>query len=56
MLLLSVVVIIGNVYFLEWQTYVLRIDLILHSLSLGVVAMEFILGIFCVISFASSNS
>ncbi|KAK6171497.1 transmembrane protein 216 [Patella vulgata] len=50
--LLSVPAILGAVFILLWQTYVLRIDVILAAIQLAFIGLELIFGIISIISFA----
>ena len=50
--LLSIPSIIGNVFLLVWQTYVLRAELILVAIQLSFIAIEMLLGIVAVILFS----
>jgi len=52
-LLLCIPVAIGCAYFIDWQTYIVRLDLIIFSIAIGFTGIEFILGLVTLISFAS---
>jgi len=54
-LILSIVVLIVNVYYAQWQTYVLRIDLAMHVLSVVVVGLEIVFGLFATITYATAS-
>ncbi|XP_076336233.1 transmembrane protein 216-like isoform X1 [Tachypleus tridentatus] len=51
-LVLTVPAIIGVVYFLRWQTYVLWIELILGAILLVVQGLQSVFGLFSAITFA----
>jgi len=51
-MLLSVPSIMGALYLLLWQTYVLRVDLILSAIQLVFIGFELIIGIVSIINFA----
>jgi len=49
--LLSVACLVVYVYYLNWQTYVLRLDVIVYGIALGFVSLEIILSFFAMIVF-----
>ena len=51
-LLLSLPCIICHIYFILWQTYVLRFEVITNAIQLCFVGLEIIFSIFAFISFA----
>ena len=51
-LLLSVPSILGVLFLLLWQTYVLRVDVVLAGIELGFIGLEMIMGIVSMINFA----
>lgn len=55
-LFLTCVVILSYVYFLTWQTYVTRVDLILNAMGLVFVSLEALLSVFTVFVFFSHRS
>ncbi|CAL1540302.1 unnamed protein product, partial [Lymnaea stagnalis] len=50
--ILSIATIFGVLFFLLWQTYVLRVEIILTSIQLFFIGMELIFGIISIITFA----
>lgn len=54
-LVLSLPVILGNVFFLEWQTYILRLDQIFNIFSLAFVSIEFVLGVWTFLTLAKQR-
>ena len=52
-ILLSLVTIVGNLYFLDMQTYVIVIEAIIGFVSIGMGGLQFILGINAAIGFFS---
>eukprot|EP00470_Lotharella_oceanica_P004477 CAMPEP_0170170038 /NCGR_PEP_ID=MMETSP0040_2-20121228/2971_1 /TAXON_ID=641309 /ORGANISM="Lotharella oceanica, Strain CCMP622" /LENGTH=140 /DNA_ID=CAMNT_0010409163 /DNA_START=101 /DNA_END=523 /DNA_ORIENTATION=- len=40
-----------NVYFVNWQTFVLKIDVISHSIAIGIIGLQILLGMFSALSF-----
>ncbi|KAJ8315020.1 hypothetical protein KUTeg_007170 [Tegillarca granosa] len=51
-ILLSIPAILGAIFLLLWQTYVLRIDVILAAIQLAFLGLELIFGIISIITFA----
>ncbi len=51
---LSVASVLGAVYMLIWQTYVLRVEAVLASVQISFIALEFVFGIISVVTFARS--
>ena len=51
-LLLSISVITANAYYIDMQTYVMRVDIILNVVSLSFVGLEFILSLIAMIYFS----
>lgn len=51
-LLLSISVITANAYYIDMQTYVMRVDVILNVVSLSFVGLEFILSLIAMIYFS----
>lgn len=51
-LALSIPSIVGCVFLLIWQTYVLRVELILVSVQLSLIGLEFFLGLVAIILFS----
>jgi transmembrane protein 216 len=51
-LLLSISVIIANAYYIDMQTYVMRVDVILNVVSLSFVGLEFVLSLIAMIYFS----
>ncbi|KAK0052573.1 transmembrane protein 216 [Biomphalaria pfeifferi] len=49
---LSISTIFGVLFFLLWQTYVLRVEIILTAIQLFFIGMEIIFGIISIITFA----
>ena len=54
-LALSLFTLVLHIYYLLLQVFVLRIDEVLNGISLGFLGMEFILGLFAMLSFGSST-
>lgn len=50
-LALSLISIIGNVFLILWQTYVLRAELILIIIQLSFIALEMLLGLIAIVLF-----
>ena len=44
-----------NVFFLVWQIYVLRLDVILNAISIAFIGLELILSIFAMVMFQSGK-
>jgi len=42
----------GFLYLLIWQTYVLRADVILHSIEIAFIGLELIFSVICIIVFS----
>ena len=51
-LALSVPSLFGVLYLLVWQTYVLRIEVILAAIQIAFLGLQFIFGIISVVTFA----
>ena len=51
-LIITVPSMFGCIYLLVWQTYVLRVEVILNALQLGFIAFEVLLAIIACITFA----
>ena len=51
-LLLSIVSLMGAVYLILWQTYVLRVEVVLCAVQLGFIALEMVFGFISAITFA----
>jgi len=51
-LIFTITSLFGFLYLLLWQTYVLRIDVILNSIEIVFIGLEVIFGIICIIVFA----
>mmetsp|Transcript_10297 Transcript_10297/g.16541 ORF Transcript_10297/g.16541 Transcript_10297/m.16541 type:complete len:150 (+) Transcript_10297:69-518(+) len=49
--LLAIGALMLNVYFMNWQTFVLKIDLISHSIAVGMIALQVLLGAFYMLAF-----
>ena len=47
----AVPVLVANVYFLEWQTFVLRADFLLNAISFVFVGLELLFSMFTAVSF-----
>ncbi|KAK3585673.1 hypothetical protein CHS0354_020239 [Potamilus streckersoni] len=54
-ILLSIPAILGAVFILLWQTYVLRADVILAAIQLSFLGLELIFGIISIITFARAT-
>ncbi|XP_025099290.1 transmembrane protein 216-like isoform X2 [Pomacea canaliculata] len=54
-ILLSVPALFGAVFLLLWQTYVLRIEIILSGVQLALICVELIFGIISIITFARAS-
>lgn len=50
--LLSVPALFGALFLLLWQTYVLRVEVILAGIQIGFIGLQFIFGIISIITFA----
>jgi|MDTB01.2.fsa_nt_gb transmembrane protein 216 len=55
-ILLGVGSVVMNAFFLQWQIYVLRIDVILNGISIAFIGLEMIVSIIAVCIFKSSNN
>ena len=55
-ILLGIGSVVMNAFFLQWQIYVLRIDVILNGISIALIGLEVVFSIFAVIKFKNSNS
>jgi transmembrane protein 216 len=53
---LTIPSILGVVYFLIWQTYVLRLEVVLCSIQLTLQGLELTFALLCVISFYKSGT
>ncbi|XP_067013356.1 transmembrane protein 216 [Anabrus simplex] len=53
---LTVPSVLGVVYLLVWQTYILRLEVILCGIQLTFQALETLLALFCLASFSKSGS
>ena len=53
-LVLSVPALVGALYFLLWQTYVLRVEVIVTGIQLAFILLEIIFGVIAVATFARS--
>ncbi|ESO85753.1 hypothetical protein LOTGIDRAFT_204590 [Lottia gigantea] len=53
--LLSIPAILGAIFILLWQTYVLRLDVILAAIQLAFIALELVFGVISIISFARAS-
>ena len=51
-ILLSVPSILGAIFYLYWQTYVMRADVILAGIQLGFIGLQLVFGIIAIITFA----
>jgi putative Mn2+ efflux pump MntP len=51
-ILLSIPALLGGVFYLYWQTYVTRADIILSGIQLAFIGLELIFGIVSIITFA----
>ncbi|XP_048766778.1 transmembrane protein 216-like [Ostrea edulis] len=54
-ILLSIPAILGTLYLILWQTYVLRVDVILAAIQAAFIGLELIFGIICMITFARAT-
>uniref|UniRef100_A0A0B7A0W5 Transmembrane protein 216 n=1 Tax=Arion vulgaris TaxID=1028688 RepID=A0A0B7A0W5_9EUPU len=54
-LILSVPTVFGVLFYLLWQTYVLRVEIILTAIQLVFIGMELIFSIISIITFAKSS-
>ncbi|EKX52169.1 hypothetical protein GUITHDRAFT_150704 [Guillardia theta CCMP2712] len=52
LIILSCFSALANVFYINFQTYVLRLDLIFNSISFAFVGLEIIFGIFSIVRFA----
>ena len=50
-LALSIISVIGNIFLLIWQTYVLRAELILIIVQLSFISLEMLLGLVAIVLF-----
>ena len=55
-LALSLFTLVLHMYYLFLQVFVLRIDEVMNSISLGFLGLEFILGLFAMLQFGSSSA
>lgn len=51
-ILLSIPALLGGIFYLYWQTYVTRADVILAAIQLAFIGFELIFGIVSMITFA----
>lgn len=51
-ILLSVPALLGAIFYLYWQTYVTRADVILASIQIAFIGLELLFGIISIITFA----
>ena len=51
----AVPVLVANVYFLEWQTFVLRADFLLNAISFVFVGLELLFSMFTAVSFCNHH-
>ena len=51
-LVITVPAVFGNLYLLIWQTYVLRVEVILNAIQLAFMGLEILFGIISCITFA----
>lgn len=51
-IVISIPSLLGTIYLLIWQTYVLRIDVILSAIQITFIGLEFVFAIVSVITFA----
>ena len=51
-LVITVPAVFGNIYLLIWQTYVLRVEVILNAIQLSFMGLELLFGIISCITFA----
>jgi hypothetical protein len=56
MLILSLLCILGNAYFLVWQTYIMWIELVIHLAAVGFTVSEIVLAGISLIVFSQLNS
>ncbi|XP_052087805.1 transmembrane protein 216-like [Mytilus californianus] len=54
-ILLSIPAVLGALYLILWQTYVLRVDVILASIQVVLIGLELIFGIISMITFARAT-
>ncbi|KAL5010936.1 hypothetical protein ScPMuIL_013241 [Solemya velum] len=54
-ILLSIPSLLGVLFLLLWQTYVLRVDVILASIQIAFIGLELVFGIISIITFARST-
>eukprot|EP00164_Ancoracysta_twista_P002961 GFYU01003943.1.p1 GENE.GFYU01003943.1~~GFYU01003943.1.p1 ORF type:complete len:169 (-),score=19.14 GFYU01003943.1:448-903(-) len=54
-ILLSLLSIVGNIYYLQLQTFVLRFDVLLNSIALFFIGVEIVLGIVTTIRFQTKK-
>ena len=52
-LILTIITVATNVYYIQYQTYVLLIDVVIGAISLSAGSLEFIFGCFAAIEFKS---
>mmetsp|Transcript_22515 Transcript_22515/g.30910 ORF Transcript_22515/g.30910 Transcript_22515/m.30910 type:complete len:89 (+) Transcript_22515:235-501(+) len=45
----------SNVYFIQFQTYILKIEAIIHLIAVGFICFELLLSVWCIIIFRSLN-
>lgn len=54
-ILLSIPSILGAIFYLYWQTYVMRADVILAGIQLGFIGLQLVFGIIAIITFARAT-
>jgi len=54
-LLLTAVVVMGCVYFMLWQVYVMRLDVVMNSIEITFAGAEFLVGVFGGIDFVRNS-
>ena len=52
---LCIFLVLGNIYYLEFQTYVLAFDRWLNFIAIGFIALEFLISILVVLVFMKEN-
>lgn len=51
-IVLSIPAVLGTLYLILWQTYVLRVDVILAAIQAAFIGLELVFGIISMITFA----
>ncbi|XP_052244334.1 transmembrane protein 216-like isoform X2 [Dreissena polymorpha] len=54
-ILLSIPALLGAIFYLYWQTYVTRADIIISAIQLAFIGLELIFGIISIITFARAT-